>query len=79
MKRSILILAIVAVLAIQSDSFAGSRGSSSSRSKSSSNWVRGYTKKNGTRVESHKKTAPDKFKSNNYSANGSKRSTSKKK
>ena len=79
MKRAILILATLAVLAIQADSFAGSGGSSVSRSKGSSNWVRGYTKKNGTHVQSYKKTSPDKWKSNNYSASRSKRSTSKKK
>jgi hypothetical protein len=36
----------------------------------SSTRVRGYTKKSGTYVAPHRKTTPDKSKSNNYSTKG---------
>jgi hypothetical protein len=36
----------------------------------SSHGVRGYTKKDGTRVQPHRATNPDKSKANNYSSKG---------
>lgn len=64
-------------LVTTSESYAkgGSRGgshASSSRSSShgTSHSVRGYTKKNGTYVAPHRKTSPDKAKSNNYDSKG---------
>lgn len=39
-------------------------------SKSGTTSVRGYTKKDGTRVAPHKRTTPDKSKSNNWSSKG---------
>jgi len=39
-------------------------------SSAKSNSVRGYTKKDGTYVQPHKKTNPDQKRSNNYSSEG---------
>lgn len=46
------------------------QSSSASRSTSSSHSVKGYTKKNGTRVAPTRATNPDKSKTNNYSHKG---------
>jgi hypothetical protein len=50
----------------------GYKGSShsSSRSGGSSTAVRGYTKKNGTYVQPHRRSAPDGSKTNNWSTKG---------
>ena len=63
------------VATFESYAKGGSRGgshASSSRSSShgASHSVRGYTKKNGTYVAPHRKTSPDKAKSNNYDSKG---------
>jgi hypothetical protein len=47
-----------------------SRGSGSSRSSGNSTHVGGYTKRNGTYVAPHNRTAPDGSKRNNWSTKG---------
>lgn len=42
----------------------------SSASAAKTQNVKGYTKKDGTRVESHKRTAPDSSRTNNWSTKG---------
>ena len=70
MKKLLLLLAFVIsfVFAFDADSYA--RGSISSRSSGSTVSVRGYTTKSGKHVSSHKRTAPNKSKSDNWSTTG---------
>jgi NAD/NADP transhydrogenase beta subunit len=51
-QRQITLIVLALAVAIGSTAFAGN--------------VKGYTKKNGTYVTPHKRTAPDKSKANNY-------------
>lgn len=75
-------LVVLMVFGLGSAAEAGRRGGggSSSRgrssgmtgtgSSSSSHAVRGYTKKNGTKVAPHRQTNPDRTQLNNYSTKG---------
>jgi hypothetical protein len=73
---SLLSLTLCAPVAFAGGSRRGS-GSARSRSispgtgsKSSSSRVHGYTRSNGTRVESHRRTTPEGSFRNNYSTKG---------
>lgn len=69
MKKSIILLALIAILLIQSTT-AIAKGSHARK---------GYTKKNGTYVAPSRATNPDKTKSNNYSSKGNTNPSSGKK
>jgi hypothetical protein len=56
MKKILIIIAIITLFA--SNSFARDV------------WVDGYTKRDGTRVQGHYRTSPDRYKNNNYSTYG---------
>ncbi len=49
---------------------SSSSGGYGTGSKSSHSTTKGYTKKNGTHVQTYKKTTPDETQKNNYSAKG---------
>ena len=66
---SICIFAVNSVEAKGGGSHGGSRGVGTG-SKTSSTSVRGHITKNGTYVQPHSRTTPDKNKSNNYTASG---------
>jgi len=62
-----LALAFGLMFAVVSIAPAAEKGTGS---KPASKSVRGYTKKDGTHVDAHRRTTPDKSKTNNYGAKG---------
>lgn len=73
---AVTILTMAFASPIGADAKGGGRGGRSHVSKSSSSahsssvHVRGYTRKDGTQVQSHRRSAPDGRKSNNWSTRG---------
>lgn len=61
---SFILIALLSLSLFASDSFA------KSRSYGGSSYVRGYTKKNGTYVQPHYRTSPNRTKLDNYSTKG---------
>lgn len=74
----ILLSFIISVTMLTPDVYAkgvrhekkSSRSSTHSTTNGNTTHVRGYTKKNGTYVAPHRRTKPDKSKSNNWSSKG---------
>ena len=68
---SVIVAVAVALLGTSLDSEARSgKASTGTGAKGSSTHVRGYVTKKGTYVAPHRRTTPDKTKTNNYSTKG---------
>ena len=65
-----LALVLTLILALAVPSFAKSKGGSHKATKSAVVHVHGYTKKDGTYVAPHDRTAPNRTKNDNWSTRG---------
>ena len=70
MKRLLALLIVGFFLAAPVQAFAKGGGSGGGSSKGATTTVRGYTKRDGTYVQCHHRTAPDGRKGNNWSTRG---------